>query len=156
MKNKKAVSTTIINIVVITIIIAIIGVAILNKPSTTPATINELQTSNSTETQNNTITPPTIKPLSQNLSCKEMYDEIEQDMDNSNYCETDTDCDFILLGDNYVKFGCYHYINKNVNEELIFQKMNIYNKNRCSSIINRCAPTPKAQCVTKKCIAIKK
>lgn len=101
--------------------------------------------------QNGSTTSVTIAPLSDNLSCKEMYDEIESDLDKSNFCQTNSDCDAIMLGGAYVKFGCYHYINKGVDKELIYQKMSVYDK-KCNDMINKCAPAPTAQCVSNKCI----
>jgi len=101
--------------------------------------------------QNGATTSFTINPLSENLSCKEMYDEIENDLDRANFCQTNSDCDSIMLGGVYVRFGCYHYINKNVDKELIYQKMDVYNK-KCRNIINECASAPTAQCVSNKCV----
>ena len=67
--------------------------------------------------KNNTTYPPTIKQLSENMSCKEMYDEIENDLDKANYCQTNSDCSVIMLGGAYIEFGCYHYINKNIDKK---------------------------------------
>jgi len=80
-----------------------------------------------------------------------MYDEIENDLDRVNFCQTNSDCDSIMLGGAYVRFGCYHYINKNVDKELIYQKMGVYDK-KCKDMINKCAPVPTAQCVSNKCV----
>jgi len=105
--------------------------------------------------QNIPTTPPTIKPLSGNMSCDEMYNEIENDLDGANYCEKNSDCDVIMLRSVYIKFGCYHYVNKNVDKEQIYQKMSVYDK-KCSSMIDKCAPAPDAQCVSGKCVSINK
>ena len=102
-------------------------------------------------TQDGSTTSFTINPLSENLSCKEMYDEIENDLDKANFCQTNSDCSAIMLGGAYVKFGCYHYINKSIDKELIYQKMSVYDK-KCSDMINKCAPAPTAQCVSNKCV----
>jgi len=100
---------------------------------------------------NGLTTSFTSAPLSENLSCKEMYDEIENDLDKANFCQTDSDCDVIMLGGAYVRFGCYHYINKIVDRELIYKKMSVYDK-KCIDMINKCAPAPTAQCVSNKCV----
>lgn len=101
--------------------------------------------------QNGSSASFTIAPLSENLSCKEMYDEIENDLDRANFCQTNSDCDYIMLGGSYVRFGCYHYINKDVDKELIYQKMSVYDK-KCRDMINKCAPAPTAKCVSNKCV----
>ncbi len=98
-------------------------------------------------------TPPTIKPLSENMYCKEMYDDIENDINVANYCQTNSDCDVLMLGGEYVAFGCYHFINKGVDKDQFYKKMATY-KQKCSHIINRCAPAPDAQCVSNKCIHV--
>ena len=64
-----------------------------------------------------------LKPHDE-AGCKTMYDSIEADLEKSNYCAVDNDCDFIMLGGAYVKFGCYHYINKAVDKGEFYQKMN--------------------------------
>lgn len=84
--------------------------------------------------------------------CKELYDEIENELDEANYCEKTSDCDDIVLGGGYVEFGCYHYINKDVEKNLILNKMENYSKNGCIQMINKCAPVPEAQCYQKRCV----
>ncbi len=138
MKNKKIIFVVLIFVLAITVI----GLAILLKSPITP-----------TPTVPSAQNPPIISPLSQGMSCEEMYNEIENDLDNANYCEKNSDCAVIMLGSVYIKFGCYHYINKNVDEEQIFQKMRVYDKN-CRSMINKCLPAPEAQCVSGKCVTI--
>ena len=103
--------------------------------------------------QNVPANPPTIAPFAGNLSCKEMYSEIENDIDNANYCKTDSDCDVLMLGGWYVDFGCYHFVNKNVDKDQFYKKMDIY-KQQCSQIINDCAAAPDARCVSNKCVFV--
>jgi hypothetical protein len=55
------------------------------------------------------------------------------------------------LGGKYVEFGCHHYVNKNVDREQIYKKMDNY-WNRCTRIIDRCAGVPEAICVNNKCV----
>lgn len=49
--------------------------------------------------------PPTIASFTGNLSCKEMYDEIENDIDNANYCKTDSDCDVLIKMERFMAGG---------------------------------------------------
>jgi hypothetical protein len=83
-------------------------------------------------------------------TCDQTYKEIDQLINKSNYCLTDPDCDVLSLGGQYVKFGCYHFVNKNVNKEEIYAKMDVYNHN-CSKIIDECYPNPKPVCVAGRC-----
>jgi hypothetical protein len=95
-------------------------------------------------------TPPVIGPLSNNLSCQEMYSQIETDIKAANYCQGDSDCDVLLLGGEYVSFGCYHFINKEVDKEQFYKNMNIY-REKCSRAVDDCTPTPVARCENQKC-----
>jgi len=97
--------------------------------------------------------PITINQPSGNFKCEDMYDEIENDLYKSNYCQSDSDCSVIMLGGWYVDFGCYHFINKDVDQEQFFTKMDAY-KEKCSQIINKCAPAPDAKCVSNKCVYV--
>lgn len=102
----------------------------------------------------NTVEPLLINQLSGDFNCEDLYEEIEKDIENANYCKTDSDCGVLMLGGWYVDFGCYHFINKNIGQEQFFTKMEAY-KQKCSKIINDCASAPKAKCVSNKCIGPK-
>jgi len=97
--------------------------------------------------------PVTITQPSGNFNCDDMYNEIENDLDRANYCQSDSDCSVIMLGGWYVDFGCYHFINKGVDQEQFFTKMGAY-KEKCSQIINDCALAPDAKCVSNKCVYV--
>ncbi len=96
----------------------------------------------------------TVQQLSffENLSCKEMYNNIENDIKNANYCETDSDCDILILGGEYIDWGCYHFINKAVDKDQFYKKMDIYSK-QCSEMIDLCVPAPAVQCLAHKCVS---
>ncbi len=83
-------------------------------------------------------------------SCRIMHDEIENDIAAANYCSEDADCDVLVLGGWYIEFGCYHFINKDINKEVFYNKMDIYAA-ECSTIIDLCAPGPNPKCVSGKC-----
>ena len=83
--------------------------------------------------------------------CQEMYQSIEADLERANYCKEDHECDFIMLGGQYIKFGCFHYSNKAKDKEEIYKKMNEYNRS-CFEMINMCAPAPDAICQNNKCV----
>jgi len=85
-------------------------------------------------------------------SCQIMHDEIENDIDASNYCSEDADCDVLILGGSYIEFGCYHFINKAIDKEPFYNKMDIYTI-ECSTIIDLCAPGPNPKCVSGKCVS---
>ncbi len=85
--------------------------------------------------------------------CESMYDEIEKELEASNYCTQDSDCDSIMLGGAYIEFGCYHYINKNVDKDLIYKMMQEYDNNKCITMIDRCALAPPAICSSEKCVS---
>ena len=84
------------------------------------------------------------------MSCQAQYQDIENDLKQGNYCMTNDDCTTILLGGDYIKFGCYHYINKAVDQNTIFSKMDTYNA-KCSTMINDCMRAPNPVCVQNKC-----
>jgi len=85
--------------------------------------------------------------------CGRLYDEIENDMDVANYCDTASDCEVLILGGSYIEFGCYHFINKEVDKQLFYDKMETYSS-QCSMIINECAPAPEAECIDGKCVFV--
>jgi len=115
------------------------------------AKFSEPKSTESTTTTPNQ--PITINQPSGNFNCEDMYEEIENDLDRANYCQSDSDCSVIMLGGWYVDFGCYHFINNNVDQEQFFAKMDAY-KEKCSQIINDCAPAPDAKCVSNKCVYV--
>lgn len=88
--------------------------------------------------------------FSKQLFCRGFYDEIENDLDAANYCATDSDCDVLPLGGEYVEFNCYHFVNNKVDKNAFYKKMDIYNE-RCTDIIDKCARAPKPSCVSNKC-----
>lgn len=92
-----------------------------------------------------------IGTANKNLSCDQMKKEIEQNLTDSNYCQSDSDCEPIILGGQYIEFGCYHYVNRQINKQEIYNQMDKYHS-RCSKIINDCASAPKAGCVAGKCV----
>ena len=97
--------------------------------------------------------PITITQPPSSFYCEDMYDEIENDLDRANYCQSDSDCSVIMLGGWYVDFGCYHFINKDVDQEQFFTKMDAYKK-KCSLRINDCASAPDAKCISNKCVYV--
>ena len=86
------------------------------------------------------------------VQCSSLYMEIEEMMDERNHCVEDSDCEVLMLGGEYIEFGCYHFIHKDEGTQSIFEKMDKYNKD-CDKIINKCAPSPESRCVDRKCIA---
>ncbi len=144
MTNKKLIFGSLI----ILLIIMIVSLVMLNKPTTTP-------TSSTTPTQNTPTTLPTIMPLTENMSCEEMYTEIENDFDKANYCKLDADCKSLLLGGPFIKFGCYKFVNKYFNEDMLYEKMGGY-YNKCQAPINKCAPAPEVNCISGRCVRVNK
>jgi len=85
--------------------------------------------------------------------CKSFHEDVESQLEQANHCEQDSDCDVIMLGGKYVEFGCHHYINMNENKTLFYEQMDVYNE-RCSKIIDKCAPSPTPYCVNGKCVSL--
>ena len=83
--------------------------------------------------------------------CKALHREIENDLKNANYCQEDSDCRTLELGGPLVEFGCFHFVNKNVDTSEIYKKMIIYSQ-RCSDLIDDCSAAPLPKCVDRKCI----
>ena len=84
--------------------------------------------------------------------CKSMYKDIESEIAKSNFCFTDADCDVLELGGRLIRFGCYHFVNKTVDKEALYQKMQEYYA-KCDQAINDCAKAPQPTCVNNKCVA---
>jgi len=84
--------------------------------------------------------------------CPNFYNEIEKNLEDANHCIRDSDCDTISLGGSYIAFGCYHYINKDVDKDLFYKKIDMYAK-RCTRMIDRCGTAPNATCVSGKCVS---
>ena len=76
------------------------------------------------------------------LDCKKLHEEIEKDIDQANYCQSDNDCSALSLGGHYIAFGCYHFVNRDVDQKKIFQKIGSYTEGHCTSMIDRCASAP--------------
>ena len=87
-------------------------------------------------------------------TCQKLNNEIEDDLTNANYCQNNSDCDVLVLGAGYVEFGCYHFVNKEVDKNKFYSKMDVYNQ-RCRAAIDKCALAPKPSCVANKCVFIK-
>jgi len=100
-------------------------------------------------------TTSTINQPSWDFVCEDLYKEIDNDIINANYCKVDADCSILILGAQYVDFGCYHFINKEVDKNQFYKKMDVYNK-KCSQSIDRCSPSPKATCVSNTCAYVEK
>ena len=84
------------------------------------------------------------------VSCLVDYSSIDKEIKSANYCEVDSDCKVLGLGGSYIEFGCYHFINKNVDEESLINKIDKYS-NKCTRIIDDCMPAPKPICINNKC-----
>lgn len=95
--------------------------------------------------------PVMVFAQGQSDTCKALYQEIKDDIARSNYCSQDSDCDTLELGGRLIKFGCYHFVNKVIDKDAIYEKMHIY-YNQCEQIINDCDRSPKSICVKKKCV----
>lgn len=95
--------------------------------------------------------PVTITPTESNVDCDSLYNEIENFIDDSNYCEEDEDCDTLILAGSYIEFGCYHFINKDVDKQNIYDLMDLYNE-ACNKVINECAPSPRSRCEENRCV----
>ena len=90
-------------------------------------------------------------PIVKGATCTQLYHEIDQELKNANYCETDADCDSIMLGGRYVAFGCSHYVNKSLDQEAMYDKMDIYEE-KCDQMINDCVIPATPSCVAGKCV----
>lgn len=78
--------------------------------------------------------------------CTDLYDKIEEDLQNANYCNVNSDCKTLPLGSMYMEFGCYHYINKNENSTTFYNRMNEYSV-ECGNLIDMCRASPEPRCV---------
>ena len=85
--------------------------------------------------------------------CTVMHDSIEEEMDEANYCSSDGDCKVLMLGAEYIAFGCHHFINKDEDEQRFYSLMDDYNQ-ECTRVINDCAPAPDSRCVGGKCVYV--
>jgi len=85
-------------------------------------------------------------------TCKAMYQEIESDLAQANYCSQDSDCEVLELGGHLIKFGCYHFVNKDTDREAIYEKMHAY-YDKCEQMINDCDRSPNPVCRNNKCVA---
>ena len=93
----------------------------------------------------------TVQTAPPEKTCDEMYNEIDSELKNANYCQVDSDCGVLMLGGSYIKFGCYHYVNKSVDKDTFYAQMGVYDK-KCSQMIDDCAMAPNPRCVDGKCV----
>lgn len=85
------------------------------------------------------------------FECTDMYDEIDSDLQNANYCSSNSDCETLPLAGPYIEFGCYHYINIKENSTDFYQRMNYYSA-ECGNVIDMCRMSPEPRCSEGKCI----
>ena len=85
------------------------------------------------------------------VGCSYQANQIDHEVKSANYCSVESDCKVLPLGGQYVEFGCYHYINKDIDGEKIYKKMDDY-WNRCTKIIDDCAVAPFPKCLNNKCV----
>lgn len=83
--------------------------------------------------------------------CDTMYKNIENIFEYANYCSVDSDCKSIQLGGAYVEFGCWKYVNKSYDADVIFEQLDEY-VSTCTTPINKCAQAPQAVCRENKCV----
>lgn len=83
--------------------------------------------------------------------CSDIYDQIDNDLKNANYCEINSDCQVLSLGGPYIEFGCYHYINRKFSKDEFYERMEDYLE-QCRGMIDECAWAPNAACVSGKCV----
>jgi len=82
--------------------------------------------------------------------CKALYNAIDDELKRSNYCVQDSDCKTMELGGPLVEFGCFHFINKDVDSGALYNKMLQYH-NKCSGVVDDCSSAAKPVCVKNKC-----
>jgi hypothetical protein len=104
--------------------------------------------------ESQTTENPVIKQTAEDSGCADLYKKIDNEIVSANYCKVDADCSVLILGGIYVEFGCYHFINKNVDQQQFYDEMQVYNK-KCSKIVDRCVPSPEPTCVSNKCVYVK-
>ncbi|MFH1248920.1 MAG: hypothetical protein V1660_02105 [archaeon] len=88
------------------------------------------------------------------IECMDVYDEIDTELQNANYCGNDSDCRTLPLAGPYIEFGCYHYINKNENSSYFYNKMNDYLAD-CERVIDLCRESPNPKCESGICVAVR-
>ncbi len=98
------------------------------------------------------IIDSTEAPSSDKKSCDELEKDIRKEMEDANYCATDSDCAITQFG--VCPFGCYNLINKNVDINTIKSTLGIYTS-RCPACLSQCMippPTEKILCRSNKCV----
>lgn len=83
--------------------------------------------------------------------CKMEYASIDREVKAANYCSVDADCAALSLGGELIEFGCYHYVNKEIDQERLMERM-VDHVEKCSEMINDCDYAPGAKCVDGKCV----
>ncbi|MCX6742228.1 MAG: hypothetical protein NTX24_03590 [Candidatus Pacearchaeota archaeon] len=91
------------------------------------------------------------KEVLSGANCSNLYDQIDTDLQNANYCNLDSDCETLPLAGPYIEFGCYHYINKEENSSRFYDRMNYYSA-ECGDVIDLCRQSPEPRCVDKECV----
>jgi len=89
-------------------------------------------------------------PVSYN--CKAVYNNIEKDFEEANFCEKDEDCEIMEIGGIFFQFGCYKFVNVETNKQKFYDRMVEYYQ-YCESPIDNCLPTPEVICLDNKCVA---
>jgi hypothetical protein len=86
--------------------------------------------------------------------CQEEYNKLAQEILSANYCSQASDCK-VLGTTRYIKFGCYHYINKDTDLDGIYREFEA-TSSRCEQVIDECDSPPSVRCVNKKCLSKEK
>lgn len=91
-------------------------------------------------------------PFSEPSDCEKLYGLIDGDLKKANYCDTDDDCGAVMLDGGQIGFDCYYFVNKKTDKNDFIGRAGEYFK-QCSGVIDKCAPSPIAECVRGKCVA---
>ncbi len=90
---------------------------------------------------------PTPVPTIEDINCGAMRMEIDELLEELNYCETKADCVAVNFD---CPFGCWKFVNKNAETEKAQELVQEFTQT-CMSCEYACGEKPEAECVNGKC-----
>jgi len=85
------------------------------------------------------------------LNCRLIQYQLNNELNNSNSCDSDDDCEVLESEGAYISLGGYHFVNKEADKKSLYKKLQDYFK-KCRKINSACAPIKESKCFSGKCV----
>lgn len=87
-------------------------------------------------------------------TCRQLLEVLQSELEEANYCSTDSDCKSIELPGAIAEVSCFRYLNKAVDEDRLLGKIEEYTSS-CYLTFESCGLSPSVGCVSGKCLYLR-